>query len=1410
MALWPENDFHNLDSSVLAPFRTPLPLQLPSLQSHQHDTQDDDGDNANCSFSSMSLNINEKRLSRDNQLKDDPTPRIEGSSDTILHGGRSPSSAGDNNNMFELLPLKNTATDRQLEARIRDASLHPLHRHDDRSIADLGILSPPVQEPRPSKSTRQSQIKTEKRPSITTPIEVAELERIRAVVQAFLCQRPSIHEYTVPRLFIVLPDDMPEKSSDRDSDSTGRRDPFKGPVRYRLYFLCECSNSFTLPLGSGLNHLHIAKHGGYGIDPSRQEEFFNRFGQMILTLLIFLKHGHHPEESLAPQNEELPDMVLKRVDKLSSLKKADLPDSIVPHLDQRVNKMLNFLERFRETPELQNFLGGEKSDTQTSKKRRSNSLGLHGLSTLADLHHLYSFLGIANASVRYQSGQLGNLYRIGNARGQVSWVCVYHYRWTFLEKNIDEFERWIVTRRGFFDKQTGSVSISLVSRQHARTFCSWVSNKVAPSLVEIHVKLGWKYGKNDLKRLAETLADSTVTVLTLDGCSTEDDSTYKIFHKKYDPILHLLAQGQIQSLTLLHLPSFFTRLSPKVVHAPSLRRLELGFGMTVDRTDQRSFISFLASCSSLQELSLPGLSVSDLQMTAVLAGVKKNENLTTLDISSSCLDDGAAIILAQGLFNTGVCHLDLSKNEQLSDAGAARVIRAIGPKLTSLKMAQTGFGDQAAAALAKSMDGISIKHTLRDQLQLQHRLDVAALTAGHRPGLRVRVGDVPLTYPESSYSREQTHTVGHLVYLDIEDNQCTAEGFRSLASIKSRFYLLYLNLAGSCDLGDEDCGLIMEKMASSAMVTLRLSCTGFGNASALALAHAIKTNPPGTRATDGRSSVHCRLEELDLQGCPIGSEGFVALQEAFSEVQAFSSLKILDLGHCGSLQGDMSVQLLKTFLIPNGVERLSDVPSMNQSRRSSAILRSVSAAGVTRNRSIVDGLEPGRWAHYRSDSTPVVSSTRKDEVELHELREPLVDFPPTTVLPLVGGFFTNMRQLDLKSTNIGDNSAWLLSQALIQPWILLESLTVLEPALMTSQGLTWIIDALRENTTVTEFGIGKSGFQHSSDLDLFGSGLVNLMEVNKHLRILTTLGAPLGAIAKGLLLNHGLHSMYLIRSKGQLEDLQMMGQALGFNRTLLVFWMGGSDDSLFGSTMRSDMTTASAFKNRQQQSQHTAAENTFRNFHMQLQEQLQEGGNNQGRSFYKKMGSALRAGLGSLSSNNSSSRFTSSRQSSRRHARTFMTQVTPTKARQSRTNSNSGGGSGHGGSRSKHSHTAGGVLSATSWTRNPLIDGIRRNHSLIKVTLDTTPPSGPSTAAIGAASRASTWSSNTNTTAKVQDAGRGGGHAQDQIQLFQHELVQKKIMANRKLLRERGRVGVDELRLLGVDDDVIREVCHAQ
>ncbi|KAG0256428.1 hypothetical protein BG011_004505 [Mortierella polycephala] len=1329
--------------------------------------------------------------------------------------------------------------------------------------------------------------------------DIARLERIRETVQTFLSQRFSAYEYTVPRLFVVLPDSSADDRYARRNSvpiaglTEAAPREFSSACRYRLYFLCECGTDFTLPLGSGLNHLHIAKHPGYEIEPGRQDEFFRRYGAMILTLLIFLKHGYDPVmdssassqvSSMDPQDhhelqqqqqqhqqklqrQQLSDdtrMHLSRVEKISNLKRSDLPDSISQYVEQRVNRMIEFLERIR----------GQFNQNSEGAEEIIEEDRLLGISSLADLHLLYSFLGITDVNRRHQSGQLGNLYRVNDITGRVSWVCVYHYRWTFLEKNLDEFEHWVITRCGQFDKQSGSLSITLVSRAHARTFCSWITNKVASSLVEVHLKLGWKFGKKDLWRIVKALANTTVSVLSLDGCSYGEDSTYKILQKKYDPILHLLIHGRLRSLELMRLPSLFARLSQKTIKAPTLRRLEFGHGMAIEPNDRGSFNRLLASCSSLRELILPGFRVSDTLMQAILSGIRVNNSLATLDLSNSQLDGGAAIILAQGLFNTRICHLDLSRNERLSDAGAARVIRAVGPRLVSLKMAQTGFGDLAAAALAKSMDGISFTNTLRDQLQLQYRLDIAALTAG----IRVRTDDLrPSNSGKSQMeAREKTHSTGHLVYLDIEDNQCTLQGFQELAKVKSRLYLVYLNMAGSSELEDEECARILNRVMSSEMITLRLACTRFGDQSARALATTLLERPP--RVDDGmkRISGPCQLEELDVQACPIGAEGFLTLYNALRQAQAWSCLKVLDFGHCSKLQDSVAQQFLKLLVIPNATERTPVMPIRRWRSQAIPSSQSLSAiAAIAAQKSSTVGLDDLREAQsdsgrnarvnslvgmrrgvrrgvgprsksilVRADSVPVMPTLRSfygdqgtSTTSSPEPTGPLLP-PPTAQLPLAEGFFSNLSQLDLKSTQIGDGTAWLLAQALVQPWVTIGSLTLLEPQSMSVQGMCWIVNALCDNSTVQEFGIGKSGVHAQADLDHFGATLLNLMETNKRVRSLTTLGAPLGPVAKGLLLNQSLHSIYLIQSRGHIEDLQLMGQALAFNRSLLVFWMGGTDESLLGvphpttdeysSHGPEDRLDNTILADQEQQSQ-GQPENMYRNFHLMHQHHHHHHhhphkshlhhkqkrkvhdahrfqlSHHYGQSMSQKIRSILKTTFSPSSKDESSkrrhdiasedhrSRIVTSPVSRRN---SFGAQPMETRAV----------------NRAGTAATVATVTASSLWGRNPIMEGIRRNHSLIKVTLDAMTPAPLVTNATSnqinnapegmGPSTNSTWTTHSSNAATEH-------FRYEQVYMMQKQLLNKKVQANRKLLRERGKLGWEELKLLGVDDDVIREVCQA-
>ncbi|KAF9550716.1 hypothetical protein EC957_012033 [Mortierella hygrophila] len=105
-----------------------------------------------------------------------------------------------------------------------------------------------------------------------------------------------LREYPIPRLFVILPDSY-EKWEPRNIMAE----------RFRLFFLCECSDHCNPSVGSTTSSgqliiaatasstpvpvrgsVHLAKHEGYEL--SRSKEFFDRYGPYVLGTLRILKH----------------------------------------------------------------------------------------------------------------------------------------------------------------------------------------------------------------------------------------------------------------------------------------------------------------------------------------------------------------------------------------------------------------------------------------------------------------------------------------------------------------------------------------------------------------------------------------------------------------------------------------------------------------------------------------------------------------------------------------------------------------------------------------------------------------------------------------------------------------------------------------------------------------------------------------------------------------------------------------------------------------------------------------------------------------------------------------------------------------------------------------------------------------
>ncbi|KAF9923763.1 hypothetical protein BGZ65_008687, partial [Modicella reniformis] len=103
-----------------------------------------------------------------------------------------------------------------------------------------------------------------------------QLSLLQNQVQAVMTQTYELHEYPIPRLFVVLP---------HGDSSWNIKNPFSN--NFRLYFLCECGEHTTSTNSRIPHHIHLAKHEGYDI--TRPTEFFKQYGPYALTILKMLR-----------------------------------------------------------------------------------------------------------------------------------------------------------------------------------------------------------------------------------------------------------------------------------------------------------------------------------------------------------------------------------------------------------------------------------------------------------------------------------------------------------------------------------------------------------------------------------------------------------------------------------------------------------------------------------------------------------------------------------------------------------------------------------------------------------------------------------------------------------------------------------------------------------------------------------------------------------------------------------------------------------------------------------------------------------------------------------------------------------------------------------------------------------------
>ncbi|KAF9360367.1 hypothetical protein BGX34_007808 [Mortierella sp. NVP85] len=109
---------------------------------------------------------------------------------------------------------------------------------------------------------------------------------VRYCIQAVLTQ-PS-PKLPTPRLFIILPAQRLIVDGQEESSS----------IQFRLHFLCECG-SYTMDKDCDKPHdVHMANHPGY--DLINQDEFINKYGSYLLTMMYMAKYGARTRKLAVP------------------------------------------------------------------------------------------------------------------------------------------------------------------------------------------------------------------------------------------------------------------------------------------------------------------------------------------------------------------------------------------------------------------------------------------------------------------------------------------------------------------------------------------------------------------------------------------------------------------------------------------------------------------------------------------------------------------------------------------------------------------------------------------------------------------------------------------------------------------------------------------------------------------------------------------------------------------------------------------------------------------------------------------------------------------------------------------------------------------------------------------------------
>ncbi|KAF8937267.1 hypothetical protein BGZ58_002997 [Dissophora ornata] len=430
------------------------------------------------------------------------------------------------------------------------------------------------------------------------------LALIQSRVQAIVIQTYELHEYPIPRLFIVLPKAL------RNRDRVSK--PFSN--QFRLFFLCECGNHTTS--GGGEQHeIHLAKHEGYDVD--KPNDFFKKYGPYVLTMMQMIKYGIIAAGMIVPPLAHF--KLVKGIDTIQkNLKLAE--HDIVKLVDETIDYIKD---------QKSSANGGiDVVEDQMGLDKLEGQAGFDKLEVIegADFRQLQSYLTIQD-----KGRVLGNLYRIVTSEGHVKWVCMDHYRENYRESANKALKETIEANRGKFDEFSGVVVVTAASRTAAKQIYEAIIK--ARGVQQLEITVNWDATLDDFRVLNTAITKTNIVSLTIQGGGTSPASDLFNRARRYEPLVQLMSNGRIQSLSLFALEDFFNRLGTNFALASKLKVLKIDAEVSPQR-GRSALQRIIDKCPSLVDLDLRSQFVNQT-FEEVMSNANRPRNLKSLKLRST-------------------------------------------------------------------------------------------------------------------------------------------------------------------------------------------------------------------------------------------------------------------------------------------------------------------------------------------------------------------------------------------------------------------------------------------------------------------------------------------------------------------------------------------------------------------------------------------------------------------------------------------------------------------------------------------------------------------------------------------------------------------------------------------------------